>query len=123
VKTHTIKCGDAVLIKREKKRKKHTPYEPYIYVVTSIKGSTIRARRVKDGKVKCRDASKNSSKANDETASVKVPSSYQAITSRTTSQDTDGSNIQDTTSETIDTTSETTATTSETTATTSENNL
>ena len=130
VKTHTIKCGDAVLIKREKKRKKHTPYEPYIYVVTSIKGSTIRARRVKDGKVKCRDASKvkplrtaQLSKANDETTSVKVPSSYRATTSRTTSQDTDGSNIRDTTSETIDTTSETTATTSETIDTTSENNL
>ena len=61
------------------------------------------------------------SKANDETASVKVPSSYQATKSRTTSQDTDGSNIRDTTSETIDTTSETTATASETTATTSEN--
>ncbi|CAB4011572.1 Hypothetical predicted protein [Paramuricea clavata] len=123
VKTHTSKCGDAVLIKREKKRKKHTPYEPYIYVVTSIKGSTIRARRVMDGKVKCRDASKvkplrtaQLSKANDETASVKVPSSYQATTSRTTFQDTDSSNIRDTTSETI-------ATTSETTTTTSENNL
>jgi hypothetical protein len=63
------------------------------------------------------------SKANDETASVRVPSSYQATTSRTTPQDTDGSNIRDTTSETTDTTSETTATTSETTATTAENNL
>ena len=80
------------MIKREKKRKKHTPYEQYIYVVTSIKGSTIRARRVKDGKVKCRDASKvkplrtaQLSKVNDETASVRVPSSYQATTaSRTT---------------------------------------
>ncbi|CAB4036587.1 Hypothetical predicted protein [Paramuricea clavata] len=130
VKTHTIKCGDAILIKREKKRKKHTPYEPYIYVVTSIKGSTIRARRVKDGKVKCRDASKvkplrtaQLSKANDETASVKVPSSYQATTSGTTFQDTDSSNIRDTTMDNIDTTSETTSTASETTATTSENNL
>ena len=56
VKTHTIKCGDAVLIKREKKRKKHTPYEPCIYIATSVKGSTIRARRVKDGEEKCRDA-------------------------------------------------------------------
>ena len=87
VKTHTIKCGDAVLIKREK-RKKHTPYEPYIYIVTSVKESTIRARRVKDGKEKCRDASKvkplrtaRLSNVNDETANVKVPSNYKSTTS------------------------------------------
>ncbi|CAB4040885.1 Transposon Tf2-9 poly [Paramuricea clavata] len=115
---------------REEKEDTYTVRAVHIRCDKHKRGSTIRARRVKDGKVKCRDASKvkplrtaQLSKANDETASVKVPSSYQATTSRTTSQDTDGSNIQDTTSETIDTTSETTATTSETTATTSENNL
>ena len=97
VKTHTIKCGDAVLIKRQKKRKKHTPYEPYIYIVTSVKGSTIRARRVKDGKEKCRDTSKvkplrtaRLSNVNDETANVKVPSSYKSITSTMIHQDMDG---------------------------------
>ncbi len=45
-------------MKREKKKKKRTLYEPYIHIVTSIKESTIYAKRVKDGKVKCRDASK-----------------------------------------------------------------
>ena len=52
VRIHTIKCGDAVLIKKEKKRKKYTHYEPYVYIVTSIKGSTVWGRSVKDGKVK-----------------------------------------------------------------------
>ena len=51
VRIHTIKCGDAVLIKREK-RKKYTPYELYVYIVTSSKRSAIRGRSVKDGKVK-----------------------------------------------------------------------
>ena len=102
VRIHTIKCGDAVLIKRDKKRKKHTPDEPYIYIVTSIKGPTIRARRTKDGKVKCRDASKvkplrtaGLSGVNDETVSVKVPSSYRSTTSMVIPEDTDGSKNRD----------------------------
>ena len=118
VKTHTIKCGDAVLIKREKKRKKHTPYEPYIYIVTSVKRSTIRARRVKDGKEKCRDASKvkplrtaRLSNVNDETANVKVPSSYKSTTSTMIHQDMDGSNEGNTLNETATMTTETRDTT------------
>ena len=114
VKTHTIKCGDAVVIKREKKRKKHTPYEPYIYIVTSVKGSTICARRVKDGKEKCRDASKvkpfrtaRLSNVNDETAKVKVPSSYKSTTSMMIHQDMDGSNEGNTLNETATMTTET----------------
>ena len=114
MRIHTIKCGDAVLIKREKKRKKHTPYEPYIYIVSSIKESTIRARRVKDGKVKCRDASKvkplrttRLSEANDGTVSVKVPSSYKSTTFMMIPEDTDGSNKRDAISEAAGTTIET----------------
>ena len=38
-KTHKLKpAGDSVLVKRENQRKGQTPYEPYIYVVTDIKG-------------------------------------------------------------------------------------
>ena len=118
VETHTIKCGDAVLIKREKKRKKHTPYEPYIYIVISVKGSTIRARRVKDGKEKCRDASKVKPlrtarllNVNDETANVKVPSGYKSTTSTMIHQDMDGSNVGNTLNETATMTTETRDTT------------
>ena len=114
MRIHTIKCGDAVLIKREKKRKKHTPYEPYIYIVTSIKGSTIRARCVKDGKVKCRDASKvkllrtaQLSEVSDETGSVKVPSSYNSTTSMMIPEDTDCRNKRDAINEAENTTSDT----------------
>jgi transposase InsO family protein len=57
-KTHKLKPGDAVLVKRENKRKGQTPYEPYVYVVTEIKGSQINAKRIKDERKICRDASK-----------------------------------------------------------------
>ena len=57
-KTHELKQGDAVLVKRENKRKGQTPYEPYVYVVTEIKGSQIHAKRSKDERKICRDASK-----------------------------------------------------------------
>ena len=56
---HKFKVGEApVLLKRDKKRKGDTPFEPYIYIATKVIGSTIHARRVKDGKTVCRDASK-----------------------------------------------------------------
>ena len=58
MKTHGIKCGDAVVIKRERKRKESPLYEPYVYIVTKVRGSTIYARCVNDGRIKCRDASK-----------------------------------------------------------------
>ena len=57
-KEHKFKVGEAVLLKRDKKRKGDTPFEPYIYITTKVIGSTIHARRVKDGKTVCRDASK-----------------------------------------------------------------
>ena len=46
--THTMTPGDAVVVKRENKRKEQTLYEPYIYVVTETKGSQITANRTKD---------------------------------------------------------------------------
>ncbi|KAK3745368.1 hypothetical protein QZH41_001397 [Actinostola sp. cb2023] len=58
VKTHTLKNGDAVVVKRENKRKGQTPYEPYIYIVIHTKGSQITAKRIKDERTICRDASK-----------------------------------------------------------------
>ena len=57
-KAHTLGVGDAVVVKRENKRKAQTPYEPYIYIVTQVKGSQISAKRVKDERIICRDASK-----------------------------------------------------------------
>ena len=57
-KQHTFKIGDAAVVKRERKRKAETPFEPYIYIITEIRGSTIHAKRVNDGKTICRDTSK-----------------------------------------------------------------
>ena len=57
-KEQTITKGMAVIIRREKKKKAQTPYEPHIYLVTHVKGSTIYARRLHDGKTICRDSSK-----------------------------------------------------------------
>ena len=57
-KKHTLTIGDAVVVKRENKRKAQTPYEPYIYIITYIKGSQIEAKRIKDERTICRDASK-----------------------------------------------------------------
>ena len=53
-----LEIGQAVIVKRDKKRKAETPYEPHIYVVTQVKGSTIIAKRLTDGKRICRDKSK-----------------------------------------------------------------
>ena len=46
------------MVKSENKRKAQTPYEPYIYIITHIKGSQIDAKRIKDERTICRDASK-----------------------------------------------------------------
>ena len=58
-KTREIRLllGDYVLVKQPKKNKWSTPYEPVFYVVYSIQGSRITARRVTDGRTVCRDAS------------------------------------------------------------------
>ena len=53
-----LEVGQAVIVKRDQKRKAETTYEPHIYIVTQVKGSTIQARRLSDGKNICRDASK-----------------------------------------------------------------
>ena len=45
-------------MKKEIKRKAETPYEPFIYIVIGVNGSTIYAKRLKDGKTTCRDASR-----------------------------------------------------------------
>jgi transposase InsO family protein len=52
-KRHKFQIGNAVVVKREKKRKTETIYKPYIYIITDIKGSTIFARRISDGKTIC----------------------------------------------------------------------
>ena len=57
-KKHTLKIGDAVVVKRENKRKAQTHYEPYICIITYIEGSQIEAKRIKDERTICRDASK-----------------------------------------------------------------
>ena len=55
---HNLRKGDAVVVKRENKRKGQTPYEPYIYLITRVNGSQIEATRIKDERKICRDASK-----------------------------------------------------------------
>lgn len=57
-KEHKFKVGDAVLLKRVKKLKGETPFEPYVYIATKVIGSTIHAKRVNDQKTECGDASK-----------------------------------------------------------------
>ena len=49
--------GDYVLVKKQKKNKWSTPYEPIFYIVSDIQGSKITARRTTDGRTVCRDAS------------------------------------------------------------------
>ena len=56
--THKMKSGDAVVVKRENKRKAQTIYKPYVYNIIEIKGSQISAKRMKDGRTITRDASR-----------------------------------------------------------------
>ena len=44
-KEYKLKIGDAVIVKREKRKKGETPYEPYIYVITKIKGSMVTGKK------------------------------------------------------------------------------
>ena len=81
-----LEVGQAVIIKREKKRKAETPYQPHIYLVTKVKGSTIYARRLSDGKTICQDASRfkllktDTTSTNDEEARMpkltQIPPAY-----------------------------------------------
>ena len=56
-KENNLLLGDYVLVKQPRKNKWSTPYEPVFYIVCSIRGSQITARRVTDGRTVCRDAS------------------------------------------------------------------
>ncbi|MCG8034086.1 MAG: hypothetical protein JAZ03_18215, partial [Candidatus Thiodiazotropha taylori] len=55
-KPHKLMIGDYVLLKQKKVNKWTTPYEPVRYIVLNIKGSSIWARRVTDGREVCRDS-------------------------------------------------------------------
>ena len=46
-----------MLVKQLRRNKWSTPYEPVFYVVCSIRGSQITARRVTDGRTVCQCAS------------------------------------------------------------------
>ena len=54
---NNLLLGDYVVVKQPRKNKWSTLYEPVFYVVCSILGSQITARRVTDGRTVCRDAS------------------------------------------------------------------
>ena len=54
---NNLLLGDYVLVKQPRKNKWSTAFEPVFYVVCSIRGSQVTARRVTDGRTVCRDAS------------------------------------------------------------------
>lgn len=56
-KKHNFKVGDQVLLEQAKRNKWSSFYEPDIYIVYRINGSTISARRMRDGREVCRDSS------------------------------------------------------------------
>lgn len=58
VRQHNHKPGDAVIVKRQRNKKGQTRYKSYSYIITSVRGSTIHAKRIEDGRTICRDASK-----------------------------------------------------------------
>ena len=55
-KEHNFKVGDLVLLRQQKENKWSTFYEPDIYIVYKIEGSTIIATRIRDGKEPRRDS-------------------------------------------------------------------
>ena len=57
-KEHTFDVGDHVFLEQPKKNKWSTEYEPDIYIIYKIKGSTVYARRKRDGREISRDSSK-----------------------------------------------------------------
>ena len=57
-KEHTFDVGDHVLLEQPKKNKWSTEYEPDIYIIYKIKGSTVYARSKRDGREISRDSSK-----------------------------------------------------------------
>ena len=56
-KEHTFKVNNYVLLKKEKKNKWSTAFEPAFYIIYKIEGSAVSARRVTDGREISRDAS------------------------------------------------------------------
>ena len=55
-RVHTFTIGDYVLLEQKKINKWTNPYEPEIYIVYNIKGSSIWARRLSDGRKVCQDS-------------------------------------------------------------------
>jgi len=55
---HNLVKGDCVLVEQKKTNKWSLPYEPMFYTVIEVKGSTVTARRISDGRVLTRDGSK-----------------------------------------------------------------
>lgn len=53
---HTFVVGDHVLLKQKKINEWTTPYEPEIYIVYKVRGSSVWARRKVEGKEVCRDS-------------------------------------------------------------------
>ena len=58
MKEHNLIRGDCVLVEQKKHNKWTLPYEPSLYTVIDVKGSTVTARRLYDGRTITRDGSK-----------------------------------------------------------------
>ena len=56
-KEHNFITGDHVLLKRRKTNKWSTAFEPSVYIVTRVDGSSIVARGITDGRNVYRDSS------------------------------------------------------------------
>lgn len=56
-KKHRFKEGDAVLVRRDKRLKGDSYFEPSVWVITKVRGSQIAARRLEDGKMITRNCS------------------------------------------------------------------
>ena len=52
-----LSTGDKVLLKQNKANKWTPPYETHAYIVYKIKGSSVWAKRMSDGREVCRDKS------------------------------------------------------------------
>ena len=57
-KEHTLNVGDQVFVEQPKQNKWSTAYEHDIYIIYKINGSTVHARRKRDGREISRDSSK-----------------------------------------------------------------
>ena len=57
IKPHNLIVEDYVLCEQKRINKRTLPYEPTLYTVTQINGSTVTARRITDGRTMTRDGS------------------------------------------------------------------